>query len=364
MNRLAPANNLRLSHPTLHIETSSQFVQWLYEHHLSLAFTTYQAGKLFFVGVNPSKQLSIFERTFEQCMGLCAHENSLYMSTRYQLWRFENILSQAEIHEGYDALYLPQASYVTGDLDIHDVVCRSKGSNKSGEKSVVFVNTLFNCLATPSETHSFVPVWKPPFVSELAAGDRCHLNGLTLRNGKPHYVTAVSHSDTLNGWRTQRQNGGCVIDITNNEIVTQGLSMPHSPRWYQGKLWVLNSGTGEFGYIDFGSSRFEPIVFCPGYLRGCAFVGDFAVVGLSLPRHNKTFSGLLLNDRLSEHNIAAQCGLQVIDLRRGEVAHSLQLHGVVQELYDVCVLPKLRRPMAIGFRNDEVHRIITIGDIE
>ena len=83
----------------------------------------------------------------------------------------------------------------------------------------MFVNTLFSCLATLSETHSFAPLWQPPFVSRLAAEDRCHLNGLAMRDGEPRYVTAVAATDVADGWREQRRDGGVVIDVATGEIV-------------------------------------------------------------------------------------------------------------------------------------------------
>ncbi|BAZ31447.1 hypothetical protein NIES4074_39200 [Cylindrospermum sp. NIES-4074] len=344
----------------LEINASRQFISWLYEQNLSLAFTTYQAGKVFFIGLQPDKRLSVFERTFDRCMGLYSQGSSLYMSSLYQLWRLENTLEPGQVHNGYDALYLPQLGYITGDLDIHDIViCNSPESEVS--QKLIFVNTLFSCLATVSETYSFVPVWQPPFISKLAAEDRCHLNGLALRSGKPKYVSAVSQSDVAEGWRDKRANGGCVIDVESNEIVLAGLSMPHSPRWYRDKLWLLNSGTGEFGYVDLERGVFEPVAFCPGYQRGLAFHGDFAVVGISQPRHNKTFSGLLLDEKLQAKQAEPHCGLLVIDLKSGDIVHSLRLEGVVMELYDVVALPGVRRPMAVGFKSDEIRRVITVG---
>lgn len=366
------------SAPSLEITASRQFTSWLAEQNLSLAFTTYQAGKVFFIGLQPNGQLSVFERTFERCMGLYAEGSTLYMSSLYQLWRFENALSAGQVHSGYDAVYVPQVGYITGDLDVHDVVVGVPplpplirevqetqnfvpSLTKEGLGGVIFVNTLFSCLATVSEKHSFIPLWQPPFISKLAAEDRCHLNGLALRDGQPRYVTAVSQSDVADGWRDKRRNGGCVIDISSNEIILTGLSMPHSPRWYKDKLWLLNSGTGEFGYADIERGIFEPVAFCPGYMRGCAFSGDFAIVGLSKPRHNKTFSGLSLDDNLRAKDTEPRCGLLVIDLRSGDIVHSLRIEGVVEELYDVQVLPGMRRPMAIGFRTDEIRRVVTMG---
>ena len=340
--------------PHLEITASRQFTSWLYEQKVSLVFTTYQAGKIFFIGLQPDGKLSVFERTLDRCMGLCLDDNSLYVSTLYQLWRFENTLEKGQIYNNYDAIYLPQLSYVTGDLDIHDI--RVAQNNKKP----VFINTLFSCLATVSETHSFKPLWKPPFISKLAAEDRCHLNGLAMRDGKPYYVTMVSQSDVADGWREHRINGGCVMDITNNEIIAEGLSMPHSPRWYQEKLWILNSGTGELGFIEIETGKFNPVTFCPGYLRGFSLYNDFAVVGISEPRHNKTFQGLPLDEKLIAKKATPRCGLLVIDLKTGDIVHSLRIQGVIEELYDVAILPNFRRPMAIGFRSEEIRRMITV----
>ena len=137
------------------------------------------------------------------------------------------------------------------------------------------------------------------------------------------------------------------------------LSMPHSPRWYGDRLWLLNSGTGELGYLDAATGTFKPVVFCPGYLRGFALVDNYAVVGISQLR-NKTFSTLLLDEKLRQAGTESFCGLLVINLTKGEIIHWLKLEGVVSELYDVAILPNVRRPMALGFKSDEIRRLITI----
>jgi uncharacterized protein (TIGR03032 family) len=196
----------------------------------------------------------------------------------------------------------------------------------------------------------------------LAPEDRCHLNGLALVDGRAAFVTAVSCSDEAEGWRNDRRGGGCVVDVRTNEIVATGLSMPHSPRWYRNRLWLLNSGTGHFGYVDRKQGRFVPLTFCPGYLRGLTFVGNWAVVGLSRPRHDGTFGGLPLQEELRSRDAQPQCGLMVIDLTRGEIIHWLRLQGEVSELYDAAVLPGVRRPMALGFKTDEIERLLALDD--
>jgi uncharacterized protein (TIGR03032 family) len=335
------------------IATSRQMLAWMAEQRLSIALTTYQIGKLFLLGRNADGQLSVFERSFNRCMGLCAHPNGLFMSSLYQVWRFENVYDAGEQHDGYDAMYVPQVGYTTGDLDIHDMAVDSAGR-------LVLVNTLFSCLATLSETHSFKPIWHPPFVSRLAAEDRCHLNGLALKDGRPAYVTAVSESDVVDGWRDRRTDGGVVIDVQSNEVVARGLSMPHSPRWHRGRLWLLNSGTGEFGYVESEGGRFVPVAFCPGFMRGLGFHGDFALVGLSKSRENRTFGGLPLDDALRSRGAQARCGVHVIDLRTGDAVHWVQIEGVANELYDVVPLPGVLRPMALGFKTDEIRRVISV----
>lgn len=343
-----------MAEPVLEINASRQFTNWMAESRLSLAFTTYQAGKLFLLGLQPDGRLSVFERTFNRCLGLWSDSQTIWMSSLYQLWRFENVVEPGQVAGGYDRLYVPLVGYTTGDLDIHDVAVEASGR-------VVFVNTLFGCVATISDTHSFVPLWKPPFISKLAAEDRCHLNGLALEEGKAKYVTAVSQSDVADGWRDRRHDGGCVIDMQSNEIVTTGLSMPHSPRVYRDKLWLLNSGTGHFGFIDRTTGRFEEVAFCPGYLRGLSFHGDFAIVGLSKSRENKTFSGLKLDENLKSSDGEARCGIQIIDLRSGDVVHWLRIEGIVTELYDVVALPGVVRPQSLGFKTDEIRRVLRVG---
>jgi uncharacterized protein (TIGR03032 family) len=341
--------------PWVEVIGSPHLFTWLAEQQVSLAFTTYQTGKLFLLGRHPEGRLAVFERTFNRAMGLWADGQTIWLSTLYQLWRFENLLRPGELYQGHDRLYVPKTADTTGDLDIHDVAIDHTGRP-------VFVATSFGCLATLAESASFTPLWRPPFLSKLAAEDRCHLNGLALADGRPRYVTVVSTSDVVDGWRDRRRDGGVVLELPEGRVIASGLSMPHSPRLYRGRLWLHNSGTGHFGSIDLRGGRFEPLTFCPGYLRGLAFVGNYAVVGLSQARDDKTFAGLPLEEELAKRNAVARCGLMVIDLRTGDVAHWVRVEGMVRELYDVAVLPGAARPMALGLKTDEIQRIIAVGE--
>lgn len=358
--------------PAVVITASRQFASWLAEQQLSLAFTTYQSGKLFLVGVQSDGRLSIFERTFNRAMGLCGDGQTLWMTSLYQVWRFENALAAGQTHEGYDRLYVPRVGYTTGDVDAHDIAVDADGR-------AVFVNTLFSCLSAVSDQYSFAPLWRPPFISRLAAEDRCHLNGLAMQSGRPRYVTACSRSDVADGWRDRRRDGGCVIDVATNDIIADGLSMPHSPRIRNDQLWLLDSGSGYLGYVDVAASDQQPsgervtasgsprtgafhrVTFCPGYARGLDVRGDYAIVGLSKPRENATFTGLALQEELANRDAQPRSGLCIVDLRSGDIVHWLWIDGLVAELYDVVALEGVRRPMALGFKTDEIRRTISIA---
>jgi uncharacterized protein (TIGR03032 family) len=344
---------------TLEITAPLEFNRWLIEQRVALAFTTYQTGTLFVVGVEADGGLSVDSIHLKRCMGLWADPSgrTLWVAARDQVWRFDNILPQGTVWEGYDAVYAPETGWTTGDLDAHDLAREASGR-------VVFVNTRYNCLAAVSEAHHFIPLWRPSFISGMEVGDRCHLNGLALRDGRVAYVSALARADTPQAWREQKRDGGVVIDTASGEAVAEGLSMPHSPRWAEGALWLLESGTGRFGRIDPASGRFEPLCFCPGYPRGLAFHRHFALIGLSLPREQSGFAGLALDEELGRRGIAARCGLLVVDLRRGEILFLVEMEGAVQELYDVAVLPWVRRARWIGLDSEDLHFLLGVGPPE
>ncbi len=338
----------------LEIGTSRQFTAWLAEHKVNLAFSTYQVGKVFFLGLNADGSLSIFNRTLERCMGLAYADGAFYVAALHQIYKFVDVADERPIEGGYDSLFVPQVSFFTGDVDTHDLAIGPDGQ-------IFFVNTLFSCIAETSLTHSFKPVWKPPFIDRYAAEDRCHLNGMATDKGVPAYATAVSETNVADGWREHRSDGGIVMGVETNEVVASGLSMPHSPRLYRDKLWIHNSGSGHFGSIDPATGAFEPVAFLPGYLRGLDFVAGFAVVGLSKARQNRTFSGLELDDNLTGNKVDARCGVYVIDLSSGDIVHWVRIEGMISEVYDVLVLPDRTNTSMIGFRSDEIRRVISIA---
>lgn len=333
--------------PKFELHASRLFTSWLSQQDATIAMTTYQAGKVFLIGLQPNGQLSVFERSFERPMGLGSGPGRFWMSSLHQLWRFEGFLDEGSSHNGYDQVFVPVAAHTTGDLDIHDI-------HEDTEGNPIFVATRFNCLATVSNRGSFREIWRPPFIDRLAAEDRCHLNGLAMEDGRPAYATTLSRTNVADGWREHRRDGGLLLDVDSGDVVARGLSMPHSPRVQDGTIWMLQAGTGEFGRVDKSTGDFEPICFLPGFARGLKLTDTHAVIGLSRPRESRTFEGLALNERLAREGVSAKCAICIVNLSTGDLEHSLEIEGVVEEIYDVVLLHHTRRAMALGFRNDEI----------
>lgn len=334
------------------ISVSRGLSGWLARTRCSLAFTSYQTGQLFLVGRLPEGRISFHQQNYVRAMGLHATQQRLYVGSLFQIWRLENVLGPNErANEHFDRLYVPRNGQTTGDVDVHEL-----SVDRSGR--VIFVNTKFSCLAIPSVTHGFTPLWKPPFVSRLAAEDRCHLNGLAMKDGVPAYVTAVSRSDVINGWRDRRHEGGVLIDLADDRIVTDQLSMPHSPRVAADGVWLLDSGRGMLARVDPRTGAKQDIAFCPGFLRGLALHSGHAVVTVSLPRDG-AFAGLALQDELVRRDGEPWCGVCVVDRRSGDLVEWIRLHGAIKELFDVAVIPEVVCPMAVGIASPDIQSLIS-----
>ncbi|MBQ0771771.1 MAG: TIGR03032 family protein [Sphingomonadales bacterium] len=337
------------------IDFSQGLAGFLASNNISIGFTSYQTGRLYLVGHGADGKLALHEAVYPQAMGVIGDGDRIYLGTLTQIVRMENVLAPSQrANEIHDKVYVPRNMQTTGNIDIHELGIKENGK-------IVFVNTRYSCLCEPSVTHSFKPVWKPEFISKLAAEDRCHLNGLAMVDGQPKYVTAVCRSDVVDGWRDRRHDGGVIIDVDSNEIMAEGLSMPHSPRVHDGRLWVLNSGSGELGWINPADRAFTPIAFFPGFLRGLAFHNDHAFVTLSKPRHGR-FEGLALDDKLREKDADAWCGVQIVSLANGDVAQWLRFDGAITELFDICVLPGVQNPITLGPQSAEIRDFLTIED--
>jgi uncharacterized protein (TIGR03032 family) len=316
----------------------------------SLLVTTYQANKLLVIRA-ARNGLSTLVRTFERPMGLAVDSRRMALGTRNQVWTFRNapdIAPRIEPAGQHDACYLPRSSHVTGDIAIHEMAW-------AGDELWI-VNTRFSCLCTLHPDYSFVPRWRPPFISTLAAEDRCHLNGLALLPDErgalaPRYVTALGDTDTRGGWRENKPRGGILMEVSSGETLARGLSMPHSPRWHDRRLWLLESGTGRLLLMDLASGKSDHVAEAPGFARGLALVGPYAFIGLSKIRATSAMDGVPLAERREQ----LKCGVAVVDVRRNRMVAMLEFQSAVDEIFDVQLLPGLRYPEILGFQQETIY---------
>jgi uncharacterized protein (TIGR03032 family) len=357
----------------LRFTQSESFVALLHQLGASLCVTTYQAQQLLVLRAD-GNGLSMLVRTFDKPMGLAADSRRLALGTRDRVWLFRNapdIAAQLDPPGRHDACFLPRSCLVTGDIAGHELAWApahhqslphgawERGSSEGEELWVV--NTRFCCLCTLHADYSFVPRWRPPFVTALAADDRCHLNGLALAideggAARPRYVTALGATDTPGGWRSDKVRAGCLLHVPDGAVVAGGLCMPHSPRLHDGRLWLLESGTGRLVLVDEATGRPDPVAELPGFARGLALAGPYAFIGLSQIRETSAFAELPLAQQRSE----LKCGVAVVDWRRGRVVAGLEFQTAVEEIFDVQLLLGVRFPEVIGFQKDTVQHTFVV----
>ena len=341
---LEPKDPLRSVHTT-------SFPEILDQLSASVMVTTYQAGKLVMLR-NDAGVLNTHFRNLNKPMGLARAGGKLAIGCSVDIWEYHNVpavckkLDESEDYPTSEAkhgtCFLPRRSHCTGDIQIHEMAWRDKAV--AGDQSeLIFVNTAFSCLAKRCEENSFEPIWRPNFIKSLVPGDNCHLNGLAMRDGKATFVTALGDQDKPGSWRENKRDGGILMDVQSNEIIARGLSMPHSPRWYNGKLWLMESGDGTIGTVDLKTGKYESIAQFPGFTRGLSFYGPLAFIGLSQVRESSVFSGIPLVERLKEAE-ERTCGVWVLNIETGETLGFCKFEDGVQEIFAVEAMPGMSFP--------------------
>ncbi len=345
-----PSNPSNSSDSPLRSVHTTNFPQILKKLGSSLIVSTYQVGKLILIRAD-GDVINTHFRLYEKPMGIAASPEKIAVGTGNQIWQFQNIPALSKKlnpPNKHDACYLPRNIHITGDIDIHEM--------NWGDDELWFINTRFSCLCTLDQQNSFVARWKPNFISALAAEDRCHLNGLAMVNGKPKYVTALGMTDTAGGWRENKANGGILLDIETGETIISHLSMPHSPRWYRDRLWILESGQGSLATVDLESGKLETVVQLPGFTRGLDFCGPLAFIGLSQVRETAVFSGIPLTQRLDERI----CGVWVVNIETAQTIAFLKFEAAVQEIFAVQVLRGVRFPEILDIGDDLINNSYTL----
>jgi uncharacterized protein (TIGR03032 family) len=321
---------------------TSNFPALLQELGISLLVSTYQAGKLILVRAQ-GDTLNTHFRNFYSPMGVAYQPQTgrLAIGAKHEVWEFRNqpdVAPKLEPKGECDAAFLPRATHHSGDIRIHEIAWVGR--------ELWAVNTRFSCLCTFDGEHSFVPRWRPPFITALSPEDRCHLNGMCIVDEKIKYVTCLGATDSAGGWRGDKRAGGLLLDVQSGEPLVRGLSMPHSPRVYAGHTWILESGHGTISVADLMTGKTEIVTKLPGFTRGFDFYKNFAFVGLSQVRESAIFSGIPLVEQLSENE--RTCGVYVVDIRSGQTVAFLRFEGIVQEIFAVQVLPNIVFPDLIN----------------
>ena len=325
---------------------SPEVPRLLHELGISLILSTYQAGKVIILSSDGQTMRQLL-RDFDRPMGIAIQGDMLALALRLNVAIFRNDNELARTYPKkpatYDSLYFPIALNKTDFIDTHDLFFTRHG--------LVAVNTAYSCLVKIDGAFSFQPVWRPDFISDLESGDRCHLNGMAVdETGEIRYVTAFGQTNTAEGWRTNKLQGGVVIDVQSNEIVAEGLGMPHSPRLYQNKLYVLSSATEELLEVDPTTKTTRSIVKANGFIRGLSFKGDYAFIGTSKLRKSHTFGDLpIANKKIN-------AGVTIINLRTQAIEGEILYEDDLQEIYDVHVLDGKHRPNILNLPMSDQYR--------
>lgn len=326
------------------------FLKFLATNNITIAISSYQSHNILSIGVqniDNEPDLAIYLCPILRCMGMARYKNRLAISNVGNILIYNNIGETNSVRYGkFTDQYIPRFRYSASDVDIHDLKITKTG--------IYFVSATYNCVAMPSFEKTFEPYWIPPWITltvdqndpskkYLRREDCCHINGLCCIDDKPKYITSTSKGNVLGHWRTHKSEG-FVYDIQKNEVVCKDLFSPHSPNWYNGKLWILESGTGYFGYVDFETKSFVKKIFLPGFLRGMTFHDKFAIICLSKDRHDHAFKDIPLCENLRCNGTDSMCGIRVIDMDTMSVIEEFtfdQSSGIT-ELYDVICLPGSR----------------------
>lgn len=303
----------------------------------TIVVSTYQAGKLVFISATDEQNLIQLPRTFKRAMGVAIKDAQLAIATANEIITFANSPELAATYPSkphtYDALYVPRVTYYTGHLDMHDL--------HYGNDGLWGVNTSFSCVCKVDGDYSFRPMWQPHFVDALVSEDRCHLNGLAMKDGEPLYVSALGSGNAFQSWRDTVTTGGVLMHIPSNSIVADGLAMPHAPRIYDDELYAIQSAKEEIILIDPNTGKYDVVARVPGFIRGMAREGNYLFVGISkLRKHSSTFKKLNLN--------ADKAGIAVVHLPTGRIEAQLEWVNSIDEIYDVQILSGVVRPNIIN----------------
>lgn len=270
--------------------------------------------------------------------GIYYQKPYLKIATWGNLWTFREYTQPhitRQVDPDCDAIFVPKRFEETGNIGSREIAGNFIASSK------------LSCVVQLDDAFTVSPVWKPHWITDVVAEDRCHVNGIALdENGNLKYVTALGTGNKKESWRIEPVKG-CVIDVKSGRAIVDNLRMPHSPRIYQNQLWVCDSMRGELSIIDVKSKKRYPFVRLDAFVRGLAFWEDWAIVGLSKMRYAKG-SWITAGDR---------CGLAAVNLKTANIDAVLTLK--YDEIFDVQILP-FKNPKIIDPRSTILDSLLVL----
>lgn len=354
---------------------TENFPRILKELNISLAVTSYQAGRLILLCSNGERIETHFKR-FPRPMGVYADDSRLTLGTLTEVLEFrrndrllhkiktgalDNVtkltrkvlekdkeafddlirkrnLELAEMKKS-DSLYISRASLTTGMINIHDIAW--------GNDGLWVVNSTFSCLSTLSTDYSFIARWRPHWITELVPEDRCHLNGMAMKDGRPRYVTTFNKFNERDSWKTKTAHDGTLMDIDTDTILLDGLIQPHSPRCHNGSVYLCDSGTGRVMAYHPYTRRLSEIIKLQGFTRGLAFYGPLMFAGTSRLRA----SDIRRPIPISKEYETTYSGITVVNLSdNSKIAH-IHFQGDIDQIYDIAIIPGSARPGLLDNEN-------------
>jgi len=300
-------------------------------------------GKVIIVSPKNDSELNQIPIALKKPMGIALNENNLAIGTfdDVMIYSKSNQLAKTFPKEPnkYDQFFVPRAKLYTGGLDIHDL--------HYGNGGLWGVNTLFSCICKFDFKYNFTPKWMPRFITQVVPEDRCHLNGMAMLDGYPRYVTALSQTNTAKGWKKIKLQSGVLIDVETNQVVSEGLSMPHAPRVVNGQVFFQESATGKISMYNPETKQTKVVAEIFEFIRGMRFHKNHIFIGLSKVRKSNSAFG-----DLPVREASKRAGLKILSYPHFDTLSELYYNESVEEIYDVQVISNAQLPAIIQPYNE------------
>ena len=330
--------------------STPSFLEFLQLFNISIAVTSYDCQRLIVLR-QQRDQLDTLLVPAARPRGMAIHGNKLTLATYTEIINYyrQNPPFSSGIEDmdaDADALFLPRNSHITGDINVHDVAW--------GEGGLWLVNSRFSCICTLQPNLSFKPRWWPMFLEGPTGNGVAHLNCMAMQDGLPAYATCFGPFTTETGWREAKSlDTGLLMDVQNNQIVLDGLCMPHSPKIYGGKVYVCNSGYGTVVCHDPATQTTQTVLEVQGFTRALTFFQNYMIVCCSRFRKSARAAPLPIAEKYDD----SHAGVYIVDMADLSVVAYCRFDGDVGQLYDVAVIEQSAQPLVLGLQDPRVSNL-------